>query len=142
MVQGQFRTGKDAAAKLAGVPVAQKDILPGKRPALLRNVTISEQPNHGRNSVRMRRGVYLSAVQLLRLSHAFQHKHHGTADSGYVNWLVCRIQDQYRLLHEGGTAHREWTERSTTSRGFGTWHNGAPRFGGMAPPGIARHVPV
>src|SRR5208337_5114924 len=57
MVQSQLRTRKDLAAKLAGIAVAQKNILAGKRAALLRNVSVGQQPNHGGNFVRMGRRV-------------------------------------------------------------------------------------
>ncbi len=72
MVQRQFRTWENLPAELAGIAIPQKNILPGQRAALLRNMPIGEQSDHRRNFMGMRGGVHFRVVQFFGLRYAFQ----------------------------------------------------------------------
>jgi hypothetical protein len=54
VVESQFRTRKNPPAELARIAISEQDILSRKRTALLRNVAVSKQANHGRHFVSMR----------------------------------------------------------------------------------------
>src|SRR5579862_3016780 len=49
VVERQLRRGKRRAAELARVAVAQQDVLARKSAALLRDMPVAEQPDHGRH---------------------------------------------------------------------------------------------
>src|SRR5256885_7716376 len=55
MVQGQLRAGEHSTAELTRVAVSQQYVFSRKRPALLRNVAVRQQPNYGWNAMRVRR---------------------------------------------------------------------------------------
>src|SRR5467141_5344672 len=90
----------------------------------------------------MRRRVHFRVVHLFRLRHALQHQDHRAPHRRHVDRLVRRVQHQYRLLHQRCPARRIQVVGSTACGTFGTGQNLARHFGGVAPPGIHRHVPV
>src|SRR5271163_431407 len=55
VVQRQLGTWEDAPAELAGIAIAQQNVLPRERPALLRNVPVRQKSDDRRNLVRMGR---------------------------------------------------------------------------------------
>src|SRR5712671_7751650 len=90
----------------------------------------------------MRRRVHFRVVHLFRLRHALQHQDHRAPHRRHVDRLVRRVQHQHRLLHQRCPARRIQVVGSTACGTFGTGQNLARHFGGVAPPGIHRHVPV
>src|SRR5258708_2688802 len=142
VVQRQFRARKYAHAKLTSIAVPQQYVLPRKRAALLRNMPVREQADHGRHFVGMRRGMYFRVVQLFRLRHTLQHQYHRASLCRHVNRLVRRVQHKHRLLHERRTPRRNQVVGSTASGTLGTGHSLARHFRGIASPGDDRHVPV
>jgi hypothetical protein len=63
---------ENSTAELASVSVSQQNVFPRKRPALLRNVPVRQQPNHRRDSMGMRRRVHFRAMHFFGLSHPLQ----------------------------------------------------------------------
>jgi hypothetical protein len=128
VVESQLRSGKLVAAELAGIAVAQKNVLARKRPALLGNMTVRKQANHRRHMHGLGGGVHLGGVSLLGLSNAFQHEHQGAAHGGDVDRLEGSVQNQNRGLHHRGPACRcGCVRRDRLSRGGGDHPDLRPR---------------
>ena len=70
VVERKLRAWKYAPSELARVAVAQQNVFPRKRAALLRNMPVRKQSNHGGNSMGMSRGMHFRAVHLFRLRNA------------------------------------------------------------------------
>src|SRR5258708_11815677 len=112
---------------------------------MLRNVPVRQQPDYRRHSVRMRSGMHFGVVHLFGLCHALQHQDHRAPDCGNVDRLVCGVQDEDRFVHQGRTPWQKRVVGSTAGGTFGTLgdgHSHARCFGGIAPPGVHRLVPV
>ena len=92
VVQRQLRRWKCVPAELAGVVVAQQDILAGQRSGLLGDVAIRQQPDHRRHLQRLRRRVHLSVIELLGLGDSLQQQDHSTANGRDVNRLESGIE--------------------------------------------------
>ncbi len=105
VIQRKLGRREDTPAELARVAVPQKDVFARKSPGLLGDVSICQQPDHGRHCKRSRCRVHLRVVNLLGLSHPFEHKDHGAANGGDVDWLEGSVQDEDRLLHDGRLAN-------------------------------------
>src|SRR5262249_38421997 len=58
VIERQFRAGKHCSAELARVAISQQNILSRKRAALLRNMSVSQQPDDRWHSVGMRGGMH------------------------------------------------------------------------------------
>ncbi len=106
MVQGQLGRGKVPVAELAGIAVAQQDILARKRARLLRDVPVGEQADHRRHTHTVGRGVHFLVVMLLGLRHTLQHQHQCATHSRHIDRLERGIQHQHRLLHHRRLLHR------------------------------------
>src|ERR1700722_204467 len=55
--------------------------------------------------------MHMSVVDLFRLGDPLDHQNHGTPHCRHIDRFECRIQDQYRFLHNG---------RFSCDRGYGT----------------------
>src|SRR5271156_845108 len=70
VIQRQLRSRERPRAELASISVAQQNVLPRKRAALLRNVPVTQQPNHRRHLNRFLRGMYFGVVGFFGLRDA------------------------------------------------------------------------
>ena len=104
MIQRQFARGQDFSAILAGIAIAQQDVLPRQRPRLMRNSAVLEQPDYRRHTQSKPRRMQKVAVFLFRHRHALQHQHNRTARSAYVDRFVGSVQHQHRRVQRMGVA--------------------------------------
>src|SRR5258707_5529684 len=91
MIQREFRAGKNPTAKLAGVPIAQQDILSGKGPALLWGMPVRQQTNYRRNPMRMSCGMDFRGMELFGLRYSLEHQDHRASHCGDVDGLVSGV---------------------------------------------------
>src|ERR1700693_4673583 len=113
VVECQFRSRQSVATKLASVAVAQQNIFSRERPALLRDVAVSEKTNHGRHLHSFVRGMNFRVVGLFSLSHALQHQDQSAAHGGNVDGFEGGVEYENRRLHHGRTAR--WRGRQLGS---------------------------
>jgi hypothetical protein len=98
VIERKFPGRQNFRAVLAGIAVAQKNILSGQRASLVRNAAVLEQPNHGRDAKCQARGVQIVAILFLRHSNALQHEDDGSSSSANVDGLIGSIQDENRRM--------------------------------------------
>ena len=100
MVECQLTCRQHLPTKLAGIPVAQQDILPREGAGLIGNVPEFPQPDNRRNADSHAGRMDEAAVLLLRRCRAFEYQHNGTTDGGYINGLVGRVENEHRNLQQ------------------------------------------
>ena len=100
VVERQFTRRQHFAAVLAGIAVAQQDVLPRQSPALVRNTTVFEKTDHRGNSHGKARSVQEMTVLFLGHRDALEHKHNGATRSAHVDRLVGGVE------HEHGRVQR------------------------------------
>lgn len=93
VIQRQLGSGEHPRAKLARVPVAQQNILPRKRAALLRNMPVAQEANYRRHLHRILRGVYARRIRFFRLRHALQQQHQRAPHSRHIDGFEGRVQN-------------------------------------------------
>lgn len=104
VVESKLRRRKCTAAELAGVAVAQQDILARKSAALLRNVPVAEQANHRGDLNFLRSGMHFGVIGFFGLRDAFQEQNERAANGRHVDWLERSVEDEHGRLHDGGPA--------------------------------------
>jgi len=110
-----------------------------KAHALLRNMPVRQQPDHGRHFVRMRRGMHFRIVHLFRLGHTLQH--HTIARRTAVTLIGSYVAFSTSTGSCIRDARRGEVSLGSTACGtLGAGHDLAHGFRGVAPPGIHRHV--
>jgi hypothetical protein len=74
MVQRQFTRRQHRGAILAGISVAQQDVLPRERPALMRNAAVLEQADHRGQAHGHAGRVQKVPILFFRHGDAFEHQ--------------------------------------------------------------------
>ena len=90
------------AAVLAGVAVAQQDVLAREGAGLVRNAPVLKQPDHRRHGDVAALRVQHQAVLFFSARNAFQHQHQRAPRAANIDGLIRRIQHQHRHLQDVG----------------------------------------
>jgi len=98
MVQRKFAGGERGAAILAGVAIAQQNVLTRERPRLMRNAAILQQTDDRGHADGHAGSVQEMSVFLFGHGDALQHQHNRTARGANVDGLVGGVQHQHRLM--------------------------------------------
>ena len=92
MVQRKFAGGQCGAAILAGVAIAQQNVLTRERPRLMRNAAILQQTDHRGHADGHAGGVQKVSVFLFGHGDALQYQDDGAARGAHVDWLIRGVQ--------------------------------------------------
>src|SRR6266850_2264333 len=87
------------AAVLAGVAIAQQDVLARESAGLMRDPAVFEQTDHRGHADGEARGMQEVAVLFLGASHSLEHQHDSAARGTHVDGLIRRIEHQHRRQH-------------------------------------------
>ncbi len=98
VIERQFSRIESSQAILARITIAHQNILPRKRPRLMRNAAILQQPDHTRHPHGLPCGMDMRVAVLLRRCDAFQYQHQRAPRRAYVDRLVAGIQYKYRFM--------------------------------------------
>lgn len=121
MVEREFARRQRGAAILAGVAIAQENILARQCSGLVRYPAVFKKADHRRHAQREACSVQEMSVLFFGHGNALQHQHNGAPRGANVDRLVGRIQYQHRLVegmavavlvHAGGE-QRSWQEPAT-----------------------------
>jgi len=99
VVERKFPSCENLAAILAGVAIAQQDVLARESAGLVRNATIFEQPDDRRNIDGDAGSVKVMAVGLFHHGDSLEHQYDGAACRAHVDGLIGSVQYQYRRMH-------------------------------------------
>ena len=96
MIKSQFSRRQDRRAILAGIAIAQQNVLTRQRPALMRNAAILQQSDHRRQAHCDAGRVQKVAILLFGHRNALQDQHKRATGRTDVNWFVRRVQHKDR----------------------------------------------
>ena len=94
VVQRQFARRKNSQAILAGIAVANKNVLSRECAALVRDAAVLEQPDHRGQPHGDTRRVKKMSVLFFGHGHALQYKHERAPGRADVNRLIRSVQDE------------------------------------------------
>ena len=93
VVKRQLLRRKHSPAVLAGVVIAQQDVLAREALSLKRNVDVFDEPDDGWQQHREPRRVEPSRRTLFGMRHTFEDQHHGSARSADVDRLKGCVEN-------------------------------------------------
>ena len=92
MIECKLTGGQHVAAILAGIAVAQQDILPREGASLVGDAAVLQQPDHRGHGDATALSVEHKAVLLLGARNAFEHQHQGAPRAAYINRLIGGVE--------------------------------------------------
>src|SRR6476646_12000995 len=108
VVESEVARCKQHATVLAGIAIAQKNVLARQSSRLVRNAAVLQQPYDRRHTHGKARGVQKVAVFLFRHGQSLQHQHDRPTRSTDIDGLIGRVQDQHRSLHDHAFPWLRW----------------------------------
>lgn len=122
MVEREFGRREHYSAVLAGIAIAQQNVLPRESARLVRNAAIFEQTNYRRQPHRQSRRVKKMSVLFFGDSHAFQHEYERPPRGADIDGLIRGIQHEHRRLHrEASIVARHNVSREDSSGAGMRW---------------------
>ncbi len=95
VVERELARSQDRAAVLAGIAIAQQDILPRECAALVRNAAILEQPDHRRQTHGDAGRMQEVSVLFFRHGDALEHEDQRATRGADVDWLIGSVQHEH-----------------------------------------------
>ncbi len=95
VIEGQFAGRQHGGAVLAGVAIAQQNVLARKSAALVWDTAILQQTNDRGHTHGDARGVEEVSIFLFGHGHAFENQDEGTAGGADIDRLIGGIQDEH-----------------------------------------------
>jgi len=101
VIERKLGGAQRGTAILAGVPVAQQNILAREGAGLVGDTAVFEQPDHRRHANGNARRVQKMSVLFFGHGYAFEHQHNGAARGAHIDGLIGSIQHEHRRMHHG-----------------------------------------